>query len=212
MPYYNDFIIIVRLHLLTRKRLVLISVVIAVVLSAAIQISNFFWPYEISQSEDNYIQLRNTVFALDPNQCGIQKDMLESDVWGLLLEQSSDIKESLLILKDGTIRYFSSDGFNISDLELIDNIKEYSERLYVLASKIRQQCTEANSFPLTAQGRVRLYIFTFDGILTAENEAGHSRNELMALSYIGQDYYKLIYLRRDILPALIKSLKVEHGS
>jgi len=153
------------------------------------------------------------VFRLDPAQLGIKQAELESDIWGLLLETGGDTTESLLILKDGTIKYFSSDGIEISHLELVNNIKKWCfEDLFGSASYLRPYCQKAVEFPLELRDYYRLYIFTYKGILTTENCTDNSGLQISNLDYSpGRYMHNLISCRRNQLPALVKSLKAGHN-
>jgi hypothetical protein len=203
-----------------RKYIFLLLVVLAVVLGIEMKLGLFqdnnprkMWAsYIRMRNLASYTNARNNIFDLDPGHLGLKEAALDSDIWGLLLEISGDAKESLLVLKDGTVKYFASDGFEISGLNLVNDITEYSDGLYSLALTVRPYCIETLNFPVAFAGHYRLYIFTFSSILTTENCVDENGINLEASHFylLDRTFRKLISSRRDILPSLIKSLKAEH--
>jgi hypothetical protein len=204
-----------------RKYIFLLLVVLAVILGIEMKLDLFgdnnprnLWTSFIRRRHlASYTRTREKAFKLNPATLGIKQAELESDIWGLLFEvRSGDRIESLLALKDGTSDYFASDGYEISDLNLINNIKDYSDSLFSSAQTVRPYCIDTHTFPVELAGHYRFYIFTFTGILTTENCVDENGINLESTHFYGSNrtFQKLISSRRDILPSLIKSIKAEH--
>ena len=132
-------------------------------------------------------ELREKALSLSASELGLKPD--GSRVWGLLMETGyPEAVATLAAFADGsTSLYFSSGGGTIGAGEHA-SVAGASENLLGVADEYLHEFTPASEYPLPAVGRVRFYVHTFDGILTAdrnEDDLGFERDSLAPVFHAG---------------------------
>jgi len=131
-----------------------------------------------------FINKRNGILTLDPNSLGLRQNDCTSGIWGLMLERNrGSMLESMVVLKDGTIRMLTSQGRTFVGLEQYSEIADLAKRLFSMAAEMKPLCTKMTEYPYPKAGCVRLYVLTFDGVFSAETYAQHSRDALSPIFY-----------------------------
>jgi hypothetical protein len=131
--------------------------------------------------------LRDQALSIRASQVGLQPN--GSRVWGILMETGyPEAVATLVAFADGTTSlYFSSGGGTIGAGEHLA-VRTAAESLLRAADEHLSAFSPATEYPLPAVGRVRFYVHTFDGILTAdrnEDDLGYERDALAPVFHAG---------------------------
>jgi hypothetical protein len=132
-------------------------------------------------------ELRQQALSVRAIDLGITRGALR--VWGLLMETGyPEAVATLVAFADGTTSlYFSSGGGTIG-AGSHDTVREASEELLRTADQHVDKFIPTKEYPLPKEGRVRFYVHTFDGILTAdrnEEDLGYERDPLAPVFHAG---------------------------
>jgi hypothetical protein len=101
-----------------------------------------------------------------------------------------DATVSLVAMADGAASLYLSTGGGMIGAGQHPKPAAAARSLVALASHNLERLKTATDKPLPAPGRVRFYVLTKRGVLTAEageSELGESRHDLSPLFYAGQD-------------------------
>ncbi|MDO8472798.1 MAG: tetratricopeptide repeat protein [Dehalococcoidia bacterium] len=117
----------------------------------------------------SFMQLRNSILATTGDAAGFQPTAENPNVWGVLVETGfPDTVATVYVVTDGSANLYLGNGHGVAGSA--DN-----PQLAALAKDLISECelwsrgmTGVTIFPLPANGRVRFYIQTFTGVLTAE--------------------------------------------
>jgi hypothetical protein len=136
-----------------------------------------------------YKNLRSELLTLPPARIGICPSEELPNVWGVLMETGySPAVVTLVSLADGTTSLCFGTGGGVIGAEKHSTVREATAALIAAAENHRGKLLPAESFPLPDVDRVRFYVLTFSGTLTAEageRELGKKTHELSALFYAG---------------------------
>jgi hypothetical protein len=148
-----------------------------------------------------YKNLRSTILALTPARLGISPSHALPNVWGVLMETGYlPAVVALVSLADGTTSLCFGSGGGVIGAERHAAVREATAAFIAAAEHHRNKLTPAESFPLPDVDRVRFYVLTFTGTLTAEageRELGRKTHELSALFYAGHDVITQIRITAD---------------
>ncbi|HYR03058.1 MAG TPA: hypothetical protein VES58_06915, partial [Syntrophobacteria bacterium] len=131
-----------------------------------------------------YKNLRSTILALAPARLGISPSDGLPNVWGVLMETGYfPAVVALVSLADGTTSLCFGSGGGVIGAERHTAVREATAAFIAVAEHHRNKLAPAKSFPLPDVDRVRFYVLTFTGTLTAEageRELGKRTHELSA--------------------------------
>jgi len=145
--------------------------------------------------------LRDTLLSMSPARLGVFPSETLPNVWGVLMETGySPAVVTLVSLADGTTSLCFGSGGGVIGAEKHSTVREATAAFIASAEFHRQKLLPAESFPLPDVDRVRFYVLTFTGTLTAEageKELGRRTHELSALFYAGHDVITQIRITSD---------------
>jgi hypothetical protein len=118
---------------------------------------------------ENYLLLRESVFATTADGIGIVDGNIASSVWGLVMESGySEAVASLVALADGTVSLYFSNGGGMIGLGSREGPQRASRTLLETAPRFLGYCERTNKYPLPRKECVRFYLFSRDLTFTAE--------------------------------------------
>ncbi len=119
--------------------------------------------------EDVYAGLRNQIFSLKPADIGVVPNPKMPDVWGVLMEFARpNAVVSLVSLADGTTSLYFSNGGGVIGAGGDASVADATASFIALAQQFLPQMTPTTSFPPPPINKVRFYLLTFSGVVTAE--------------------------------------------
>ncbi len=118
---------------------------------------------------ENYVLLRNAVFATTPESVGVIGERGTNRVWGLVMECGyPETVASLVVFADGTVSLYFSNGGGMIGLGSHEGPQRASRALLKIAPRFLGYCDPAAKFPLPLKQHVSFYLFGQDGILSSE--------------------------------------------
>lgn len=122
-----------------------------------------------SEPAQVYLQLRNRIFSLDPSEVGLSPSDHAQQVWAVIMETGYDVGFATLVsLADGTTSLYYSTGGGLIGSSIYSPLAEASKALVAEAENHLDQLHLTTMFTLPDIGKVRFYLLTYRGILTAE--------------------------------------------
>ena len=135
--------------------------------------------------------LRNMVLALSPDQIGVAQSSEYPHVWGLLMETGyPQALVTLVSLADGTASLYFGHGGGVIGGGEHASVRQAVQAFIASAEGHQAELLPTSEFPLPNVGRVKFYLLTFSGVLTAdadENDLGNGRHDLSDLFYAGHN-------------------------
>jgi len=135
--------------------------------------------------------LRDQVLNLSPAEAGLTPSEELPRVWGLLMETGyPEAVATLVALTDGTVSLYFGDGGGILGGGQHAAVRDAAHAWLASAERSMEQLSPAQGYPLPEVGRVRFYILTFSGALTADasaDELGQTRHALSPLFFAGHN-------------------------
>lgn len=145
--------------------------------------------------------LRDTLLGMSPARLGVFPSEELPNVWGVLMETGySPAVVMLVSLADGTTSLCFGSGGGIIGAEKHGTVREATAAFIATAESQRNRLIPAESFPLPDVDRVRFYVLTFSGTLTAEASEQELVNKghcLSPLFYAGHDVITQIRITSD---------------
>ena len=95
---------------------------------------------------------------------------------------------SLVAFVDGTTSLYFSSGGGMLGAGTHESVRKASTMFLRFANEHVAKFAPASDYPLPEKGRVRFYVHTFDGVLTAERDEqdlGHQRDPLWPVFHAG---------------------------
>jgi hypothetical protein len=130
-------------------------------------------PQPEPESAPIYTSMRNQILTLVPAEVGLGPSPQFPHVWGVLTEIGLDRGSATLVsLADGTTSLYLSSGGGFIGYGELAAVAAASQALVLEAERYCGTMVPATVFPLPAAGRIRFYVLTFDGALTAEADEG----------------------------------------
>jgi hypothetical protein len=118
---------------------------------------------------ENYVLLRESVFAANPDSIGIVEGAGAGDVWGVVMESGyPETVASLVVLADGTVSLYFSNGGGMIGLGSHEGPQRASRALLEMAPQFLEFCHPTSKCPLPRREHVRFSLFLQEVTLTAE--------------------------------------------
>ena len=135
--------------------------------------------------------LRNQLLTSPPETLGFSKAGSDSEVWGILMETGyPEALATLVSLRDGNASLYLGHGGGVIGGGGHENVRRAAIGLVKESAKYLTNMKSTTSFPYPAVGRVKFYVLTFNGVVTAEagkNELGEGKHGLSPLFYAGHE-------------------------
>ena len=127
--------------------------------------------------------------ALDVRASELELQPAGLQVWGILMEIGyPEAVATLVAFADGTTSLYLSSGGGTIGAGTHETVRTASQAFLEVADAHLDKFTAATDYPLPGEGRVRFYVHTFDGILTAdrdEQDLGYERDPLAPVFHAG---------------------------
>jgi hypothetical protein len=134
-------------------------------------------------------RLREQVFSLPAYEAGVSPAPGHEHVWSVLMETGyPEAVASLVTIADGTTSLYFSSGGGVIGAGDHAAVREAAAVFIAAADANVNAFLPAAEHPLPDTGRVRFYVRTFDGLLTAEadeDDLGENRHHLSPLFHLG---------------------------
>jgi hypothetical protein len=135
--------------------------------------------------------LRAMALTRPASELGMTPSPKYPKVFGILMEMGLEkgVASLVAFAEDSTSVYYSTGGGIIGAGEH-ESVRATHPAFFAEAEARLGEFAQAAETPLPAQGRVRFYLRTFDGTLTAEadeQDLGHNRHALSKLFHAGHD-------------------------
>lgn len=162
-------------------------------------------PQPIPEPSEITKGLRNLFFSLKPEEVGVKSSDSRVKVYGLMMENGYDTGlASVVATRDGGASLYLGHGGGILGGIGYANVREASAAAVAEAEKHLAGMKKTGDFPYPALGRVRFYVHTFDGVLTAEAD----KEDLLKRRH---KLWPLFYAGHEVLTQLIKANGGEAG-
>lgn len=117
----------------------------------------------------SFMQLRNAILATAASATGFEPTAELPNVWGVLVETGfPDTIATIYAVVDGSANLYLGNGKGVSGSADNQQLAAASRSLLSECELWSKGMTVVNAFPLPANGRVRFYVQTYRGVLTAE--------------------------------------------
>ncbi|HEX6182706.1 MAG TPA: hypothetical protein VFZ44_02265 [Pyrinomonadaceae bacterium] len=128
-------------------------------------------------------ELRNKLLTAKPDEL-LEGEDAKAKVWGVLMDVTFPSGTATLVsLRDGTASLYTTGGGGVLGGYVA---REQAKEFVVAAEKHLGQMRPTEAFPYPANGRVKFYVLTRDGVLTGEaglSEMGERKHKLWTLYY-----------------------------
>ncbi|HVB33530.1 MAG TPA: hypothetical protein VNJ52_04015 [Patescibacteria group bacterium] len=142
---------------------------------------------------ENYVLLRDAVFAATPDAIGIIDEAGEHGVWGFVLETGyPETVASLVALADGTVSLYFSNGGGMIGLGSHERLQHASRTLLETAPRFLEYCDFTTKYPLPRREHARFFLFSHDVKLSAEAKEDDLAYDAHPLSPLYHTAHELI--------------------
>ena len=128
-------------------------------------------------------ELRNKLLTAKPDEL-LEGEDAKAKVWGVLMDVTFPSGTATLVsLRDGTASLYTTGGGGVLGGYIA---REQAKEFVAAAEKHLKEMSPAEAFPYPANGRVKFYVLTSDGVLTGEaglSEMGERKHKLWTLYY-----------------------------
>jgi hypothetical protein len=132
---------------------------------------NWFRRKPRTKRSETYAALRMRALSVKPADVGLATSTEPSTVVGLLMEfWATRATVSLVALVDGSTSLYFSNGGGLIGNGAHPAVAEATAHLVALAQQYKSQIQQTTSFPTPTPGRVRFFLMTSTGVLTAETD------------------------------------------
>ncbi len=135
--------------------------------------------------------LRNQLLTSPPETLGFSKPGSDSEVWGILMETGyPEALATLVSLRDGNASLYLGHGGGVIGGVGHENVRRAARGFVKESAKYLTSMKSTTSFPYPVVGRVKFYVLTFNGVVTAEadkNKLGEGKHGLSPLFYAGHE-------------------------
>jgi hypothetical protein len=122
-----------------------------------------------SEQSEIYAGLRMRALSVKPPDVGLATSTESGTVLGLLMEfWATRATVSLVTLMDGTTSLYFGNGGGLIGAGVRPAVAEATAHLIALSQQYKSQMQQTTSFPTPTPGRVRFFLMTSTGVLTAE--------------------------------------------
>lgn len=157
---------------------------------AALAIGRLVSGNETKRNSNVMAEMRARVFAVKPEQIGINRDNFPQEVWGVLME--TGFKDggaySLVVLADGTTSIYFSTGGGVIGAGQHEQVRKASMNLLAVANRYLSSAKTVTSHPLPGAGQVTFYFLSYEGVLSysaPEESLGQGEHKLSKLFIAG---------------------------
>ncbi len=148
------------------------------------------------QPSSTYLQLRQRLLNLNPEDLGLAPSAAAPDVWGMLVELGYQVGSAILVaLADGTSSLHYSTGGGMLGRPNFAPLSQAAQALVIDAQKYLPQAEPATDNSLPSPGQVRFLWLTYQGTYAAsapEESLASGRNTLSPLYQRTQDALALL--------------------
>ena len=148
-------------------------------------------PQAIPEPEPVIKGLRDKFLTSKPEEFGFSQQDSKPIAWGILMEIGfPKALATLTSFRDGNASLYVGTGGGIIGGIGHEKVRKAAISFVEESEKYLSGMDKTEAFPYPAVGRVRFYVLTFNGVLTAEaglNELGDSKHKLSPLFYSGQE-------------------------
>ncbi len=141
--------------------------------------------------DEMYTRLRNMALETDPAKMGIAVDPNGQEPYGVIMDMGlSNGVATLVSFSTGDTSLYYSTGGGMLGGGGHQTVANASKRLVSLAGNYTSKMQKTITFPLPARDKVRFYVRTPQGVLTAEvdqQDLSKSSNDFSALYAAAQD-------------------------
>jgi hypothetical protein len=134
-------------------------------------------------------RLRAQALTCTAQDIGVGPSDAGPRIFGILMETAyPEAVATLVVFTDGTTSMYFSTGGGVIGAGAHDSVRETHARLFAQAEALIDEFAPARDTPLPGPGRVRFYLRTFQGTLSAEaaeDDLGYGRHALSELFYAG---------------------------
>jgi len=128
-------------------------------------------------------QLRQQALTVTAVDLNLEPTPARPDVWGVLMELGfRDAVATLTAFADGSASLYISSGGGVIGAGEHTPVREEAGRFLDMVQQHLAEFTSSEGTPVPREGRVRFYVRTFQGTLTAEADEGLLGNRLHTLS------------------------------
>ena len=149
------------------------------------------WPWRKAKPDPKETMrgLREQALTRSASQLGLSPLPDRAHVFGILMETGyAEGVASLVALAEGSTSLYFSNGGGIIGAGEHASVRRALPPFFAAAEAHLTSFTPATSTPLPDQGRVRFYLRTFEGTLTAEadeQDLGHMKHDLSPVFHAG---------------------------
>jgi hypothetical protein len=141
--------------------------------------------------EEAFADLRRQALETDPKRLVLPAGWKPEDAFGVLMEIGiSDSVVTLACFADGDARLLYQSGGGMIGGISHENVRKAAGELVGLAQKALPRMTRASAQPLPGPDRIRFYVLTGRGVMTAETDRkslAERASELSSLYQSGQE-------------------------
>ncbi len=147
------------------------------------------------------LALREQALGVGAAELGLVATTERAHVWGVLMETGyPEAVATLVALGDGTTSLYFSNGGGIIGGGEHARVRAASDHFLTNAEAHVTEFTNADATPFPGVGRVRFYVRTFEGTLTAEASEDDLGEERHALSPLFHSGHVVIAVMRELSP------------
>jgi hypothetical protein len=164
-----------------------------ILLGVAVMAFGWFKKSKPQPPQNVYPGMRSNVLSLKPDEIGVVPTSEMPVVWGVLMETGyPSATVTLVSLADRTTSLYFSNGGGIIGAGQHAQVAQATIEFLVLAQKFYSQMQPTTTFPLPALAKVRFYLLTFAGVVTAEVDEEILGRELHRLSPLFHKAHEVI--------------------
>ena len=166
------------------KRLILFALVVVLAMGGPVSAN------EAKLTSNVMPEMRQRVFAVKPEEIGLNRSNFPAEVWGVLME--TGFKDggaySLVVLADGTTSLYFSTGAGVIGAGQHEQVRKASMNLLAGANHYLSEAKVATSHPLPSGGQVTFYFLSYKGLFSytaPELSLGEGKDKLSRLFLAG---------------------------
>lgn len=154
----------------------------------------------VPEPVEAFKELRAKTLALSWRKLGFAPTEKNPHVWGVMMEVGyPKAVVSLVCLKNGSVDFFFGHGGGIMGIGENESVRMKAEEFIQTAEVFLKKLNPAKKLPMPEIERVRFYVFTFSGILTAQDNKNiaDEKHELFPLFRSGHEVIAAIRKAQD---------------
>jgi hypothetical protein len=142
-------------------------------------------PQPVPEPTKEFVALRNLLLTTPPDKFGFIRTGSGVEAYGILMELG--LREHVATLssfRDGNASFYQGSGGGFLGGGTVDEIRKAAIQFVKEAEPYAEKMKPTDTFPYPDIGRVRFFLLTFDGVLSAEvdeRDLANDKNELSPL-------------------------------